>query len=42
MDRVTRVQGIRRSSAATKHADRRTKRNRSRAARRISAIREAS
>lgn len=42
MTRTQRVQNLRRSSAAGKHGDRRTKRNRSRAARRASAIKEAS
>lgn len=40
MDRTTRVQNLRRSNAATKHADRRTRRNRSRSAQRSRAIRE--
>lgn len=42
MDRVSRVQGLRRSNAARAHGDRRTKRNRSRAARRSRAIKEYS
>lgn len=36
------MQGKRRSSAASKHADRRTRRNRSRTAQRTRAIRDAS
>ena len=40
MDKVQKVQGLRRSGAAGKHGDRRTKRNRTRGAQKSRAIKE--
>lgn len=42
MNRIERVQGIRKSNASGKHGDRRTKRRRDRGAQRRFAIKEAS
>jgi hypothetical protein len=41
-EQVQAIQGLRASGAAGKHADRRTKRNRSRSAQKRTAIRDAS